>query len=42
MSGVAGEGSTAKWTTRQGQCLAFIYDYSKVNRQAPAETDIAR
>ena len=34
--------ATAKWTTRQGQYLAFIYDYSKVNRQAPAETDIAR
>ena len=31
-----------RWTERQGQYLAFIYDYTKVNRQPPAETDIAR
>ena len=31
-----------RWTDRQGQYLAFIHDYTKVNRQAPAETDIAR
>lgn len=31
-----------RWTDRQGQYLAFIYDYTKVNRQPPAETDIAR
>ena len=31
-----------QWTARQGQYLAFIYDYTKVNRQPPAETDIAR
>ena len=30
------------WTDRQAQYLAFIYDYTKVNRQPPAETDIAR
>jgi Mn-dependent DtxR family transcriptional regulator len=31
-----------RWTERQGQYLAFIHDYTKVNRQPPAETDIAR
>jgi Mn-dependent DtxR family transcriptional regulator len=31
-----------RWTDRQGQYLAFIYDYTKVNRQPPSETDIAR
>lgn len=31
-----------RWTERQGQYLAFIHDYTKVNRQSPAETDIAR
>ncbi|MSQ02460.1 MAG: MarR family transcriptional regulator [Myxococcales bacterium] len=31
-----------RWTDRQGQYLAFIHDYTKVNRQPPAETDIAR
>lgn len=27
-------------TNRQGQYLAFIYMYTKINRRAPAETDI--
>lgn len=31
-----------RWTDRQGQYLAFIFDYTKVNRQPPAKTDIAR
>jgi Mn-dependent DtxR family transcriptional regulator len=30
------------FTTRQGQCLAFIYHYSKVNRRPPAEADIQK
>jgi len=30
-----------RWTERQGQYLAFIYYYTKVNRRPPAETDIA-
>lgn len=30
-----------RWTPRQGQYLAFILDYTKINRQPPAETDIA-
>jgi DNA-binding MarR family transcriptional regulator len=29
-------------TARQGQFLAFIYWYSKVNRRPPAEADIQR
>ncbi len=28
------------FTARQGQYLAFIYHYTKVNRRAPAEADI--
>ncbi|MCZ7560580.1 MAG: MarR family transcriptional regulator [Burkholderiaceae bacterium] len=31
-----------KPTARQGQYLAFIYYYAKVNRRAPAEADIQR
>ena len=34
--------SVTVWTDRQAQYLAFIYDYTKVNRRPPAETDIAR
>jgi repressor LexA len=34
--------SPARWTDRQAQYLAFIHDYTKVNRQPPAEADIAR
>ncbi|MFA5922888.1 MAG: MarR family winged helix-turn-helix transcriptional regulator [Methylococcaceae bacterium] len=28
------------YTRKQGQYLAFIYHYTKVNRRAPAEADI--
>lgn len=30
------------YTPKQGQYLAFIYYYSKINKQAPAEADIQR
>jgi hypothetical protein len=30
------------YTTKQGQYLAFIYDYTKLNRCPPAEADIQR
>jgi Mn-dependent DtxR family transcriptional regulator len=30
------------FTARQGQYLAFIYYYAKINRRAPAEADIQR
>ncbi|HEU0203592.1 MAG TPA: helix-turn-helix domain-containing protein [Burkholderiaceae bacterium] len=30
------------FTPKQGQYLAFIYWYTKVNRKAPAEADIQR
>ena len=30
------------YTPKQGQYLAFIYLYTKVNRQPPAETDMQR
>lgn len=29
------------YTSRQGQCLAFIYYYTKLHREPPAEQDIA-
>ena len=31
-----------RFTTRQGQYLAFIYHYTKINRRPPAEADIQR
>ncbi len=31
-----------EYTEKQGQYLAFIYYYTKVNRQSPAETDMQR
>jgi Mn-dependent DtxR family transcriptional regulator len=31
-----------QYTQKQGQYLAFIYHYTKVNRRAPAEADIQR
>ena len=30
------------FTSRQGEYLAFIYYYDKVNRRPPAESDIGR
>jgi hypothetical protein len=30
------------FTAKQGQYLAFIYSYSKIHRQAPAESDLER
>ena len=30
------------YTTLQGQYLAFIYYYTKINRHAPSEADIQR
>ena len=32
----------AEYTKKQGQYLAFIYHYTKVNRRPPAELDIQR
>jgi DNA-binding MarR family transcriptional regulator len=29
-------------TTEQGQYLAFIYNYAKINRRPPAQADIQR
>ena len=31
-----------KWTEKQGQYLAFIHNYSKINGRAPAESDLER
>ena len=31
-----------RFTAKQGQYLAFIYYYSKIHRQAPAESDLER
>ena len=30
------------FTTKQGQYLAYIYSYTKIHRQAPAESDLQR
>jgi hypothetical protein len=30
------------FTAKQGQCLAFIYNYTKIHGQAPAESDLQR
>lgn len=32
----------AEFTEKQGQYLAFIYHYTKINRRSPAQTDIQR
>jgi DNA-binding MarR family transcriptional regulator len=29
-----------RYTPKQGQYLAFIYSYTKIHRQAPAEADL--
>jgi repressor LexA len=34
--------SSACYTEKQGQYLAFIHYYSKINRQPPAEADMQR
>ena len=31
-----------KYTNRQGQYLAFIYNYTKINGRPPAEADVQR
>lgn len=31
---------TTEFTAKQGQYLAFIYYYTKLNRRAPAQSDI--
>jgi DNA-binding MarR family transcriptional regulator len=40
--GVMSISSFPKFTDKQGQYLAFIYLYTKLNRQAPAEADIQK
>jgi len=37
-----GSDVTSKYTAKQGQYLAFIYYYTKLNGQAPAEADMQR
>lgn len=32
----------AQFTAKQGQYLAFIYNYTKIHRQPPAESDLER
>jgi Mn-dependent DtxR family transcriptional regulator len=34
--------ATPRYTDRQGQYLAFIYLYTKLNRRPPAEADMVR
>jgi len=37
---MVGDKITASYTARQGQYLAFIHAYTKLNRQPPAEADM--
>lgn len=39
---MVGDRITASYSTRQGQYLAFIYHYAKLNGQPPAEGDMQR
>lgn len=39
---IPGNGRPPKFTTAQGQYLAFIYAYGKIHRRAPAEADLQR
>lgn len=34
--------NAARWTPKQGQYLAFIYAYTTLHGQAPAERDLER
>lgn len=34
--------NAVRWTAKQGQYLAFIYAYTTLHRQAPAEHDMER
>jgi DNA-binding MarR family transcriptional regulator len=38
--GTKGEFTGMEFTKKQGQYLAFIYHYTKINRRPPAEADI--
>jgi repressor LexA len=31
-----------KWTEKQGQYLAFIYNYTKIHGRSPAEAEVQR
>jgi Mn-dependent DtxR family transcriptional regulator len=42
MISIACRSVTAPFTDKQGQYLAFIHAYTKLNRQAPAEADMQR
>ena len=39
---IADQSYLSSFTTLQGQYLAFIYTYTKLNRRAPAEADMQR
>lgn len=39
---IAADRPTPAFTELQGQYLAFIYAYSKINRRPPAEADMQR
>jgi len=39
---VLSSGESAEFTHKQGQYLTFIYYYTKLNRQPPAEADMQR
>lgn len=42
MAAQEGRGALTPYTPKQGQYLAFIYHYTKINQRPPAEIDIQR
>ncbi len=42
MAAQEGRGTLISYTPKQGQYLAFIYHYTKINKRPPAEIDIQR
>jgi len=33
---------SSKWTEKQGQYLAFLYNYTKIHGRSPAETEMEK
>lgn len=42
MTGSRNKPGESRYTSKQGQYLAFIYYYTKIHGQAPAEADMQR
>ena len=42
MTLITNQAMTPSFTYKQGQYLAFVHSYTKLNRRPPAETDLRR